>query len=129
MMKFVFSLSAFGLLAGAGTSDSLAAFAGQASVFQEILSVPLADNQAAFVYLGYSAIIVRTTKSAVIIDPAALLLEQDMDAFQGKSVDAVLFTHGSDAQYQEFKKKTQMAMPGMEVIIPETIKVYTVKLS
>ena len=94
MMKLVFSLSAVGLLAGAGSSDSPAAFAGQSGVFQEIFSVPLADNQAAFVYLGYSAVIVRTAKGAVIIDPAELLLEEDMDTFRGKSVDAVLYTHG-----------------------------------
>ncbi len=94
MMKLVFSLSAFGLLAGAGASDSPAALVGQSGVFQEILSVPLADNQAAFVYLGFSAVIVRTSKGTLIIDPANLLLDKDIAAFQGKSVDAVLYTHG-----------------------------------
>jgi L-ascorbate metabolism protein UlaG (beta-lactamase superfamily) len=38
--------------------------------------------------------IVRTSKGAVIIDPAQLLIAHDMDAFKGKEVDAVLYTHG-----------------------------------
>jgi L-ascorbate metabolism protein UlaG (beta-lactamase superfamily) len=64
---------------------------------QEIFTVPLTENQAAFVYLGYSAAIVRTTKGAVIIDPANLLPKEDLQALQGKQVDAVLFTrsHGN----------------------------------
>ena len=87
-------LSAVALLAAAWMPDSPAAPAGQTGVFREIFSVPLADNEAAFVYLGYSAVIVRTSKGAVIIDPAMLLMKEDMDAFKGKKVDAVLYTHG-----------------------------------
>jgi L-ascorbate metabolism protein UlaG (beta-lactamase superfamily) len=262
MMKLVFLLSAVGLLAGAAISYSPTGSMGQSAVFQKLLSVPLDDNQAAFVFLGYSGVVVRTAKGTLIIDPADLLLDKDIAAFQGKTVDAVLYTHGhgdhfdlatatglfkatgavigaesqvaqalkrsgaipagkivdfganpaqtlgawtikavrgqhvgpivlfhmategigifhggdsnyvplknlaaglaflpagdpsptaspdaalkmardlkprvvvlfhgSDAQYQEFKKKAQTAMPGTEVIIPETMKVYTVKLS
>jgi hypothetical protein len=43
--------------------------------------------------------------------------------------DYVVLIHGLNAQYQEFKKKAQTILPGKEVIIPETMKVYTVKLS
>jgi len=262
MIKLIFCLSTVGLLAGAVPAGSPAAFAGQSGVLQEIFSVPLADNQAAFIYLGYSGVIVRTSKGTLIIDPANLLLDKDIGAFQGKSVDAVLYTHshgdhfdletavglfkatgasigaesqvaqalrrggaipagkivdfgatgpqtlgawmvtavrgqhvgpivlfhlaaggigifhggdsayvplknlaaglaflpagapsptaspdsalkmahdlkprivvlihGSDAQYQDFKKRAPTALPGVEVIIPETMKVYTVKLS
>lgn len=87
-------LTAVALIAGEGMPGSPAASAGQTGVFQEIFSVPLADNEAAFVYLGFSAVIVRTSKSAVIIDPAQLLIAHDIDAFKGKKVDAVLYTHG-----------------------------------
>jgi len=94
MMKLVFLLAAVGLLAGAAISYSPAGSGGQTGVFQELLSVPLADNQAAFVFLGYSGVVVRSSKGILIIDPANLLMDKDIAAFTGKGVDAVLYTHG-----------------------------------
>ena len=38
--------------------------AGGTNVFDEFFSVPLAEDEAAFVYLGYSAVLVRTAKGA-----------------------------------------------------------------
>ena len=82
------------LLIAPGTPGAAAARAGQTGVFRDIFTAPLAADEVAFVFLGYSAVIVRTVKGALIIDPAALLLEEDMAAFRGKTIDAVLYTHG-----------------------------------
>jgi len=87
-------LTVLAFLAGQGMPSPPAARAGQTGVFHDIFAAPLADNEVAFVFFGYSAVIVRTVKGAVIVDPAALLLEEDMDIFRGKKVDAVLYTHG-----------------------------------
>lgn len=81
------------VLAGLAVSVP-AAPSGQTNVFEEFFSVPLAEDEAAFVFLGYSAVLVRTAKGALIIDPANLLLDEDMSHFRGKKVDAVLYTHG-----------------------------------
>ena len=89
------------LIAVAGLTVSIPPVpAGQTNVFDEFFSVPLAEDEAAFVFLGYSAVLVRTAKGAVIIDPAELLLDEDMSHFSGKKVDAVLYTHGHGDHWQ-----------------------------
>jgi L-ascorbate metabolism protein UlaG (beta-lactamase superfamily) len=54
---------------------------------------------------------------------AALKMAHDL-----KPRIVVLF-HGSDGQYQDFKIRARTVLPGVEVIIPEPMKLYTVKLS
>jgi len=36
--------------------------------------------------------------------------------------------HGSDAQYQELTKKVKASLPGTEIIVPQTLKLYKVKV-
>ncbi|HEX9901769.1 MAG TPA: MBL fold metallo-hydrolase [Acidobacteriota bacterium] len=94
MKRLLPCLAALVFFISPGMPSSSAARAGQTGVFQDIFTAPLADNEAAFVFLGSSAVIVRTAKGAVIIDPDALLFEEDMDIFRGKKMDVVLYTHG-----------------------------------
>jgi L-ascorbate metabolism protein UlaG (beta-lactamase superfamily) len=67
--------------------------AGEKSALQDLFSASIADDEAAFVFLGYSAIIVRTVQGTVIIDPADIISKEEMDNFRGKKVNAVLYTH------------------------------------
>lgn len=90
--SFLMALSLI-FIFGAGVVRSKEGRSGQTGVFKEIFAAPLTEDQAAFVFLGYSAVIVRTAKGAVIIDPAELLFEEDMEAFKTQKVDAVLYTH------------------------------------
>jgi L-ascorbate metabolism protein UlaG (beta-lactamase superfamily) len=87
------------ILAGLAVSVPAAPDA-EGNVFDEFFSAPLAEDEVAFVFLGYSAVLMRTAKGAVIIDPADLLLEEDMSHFRGKKVDAVLYTHGHGDHWQ-----------------------------
>jgi hypothetical protein len=36
--------------------------------------------------------------------------------------------HGSDAQYKDLANKVKSSLPGAELIIPQTLKVYTVNV-
>jgi len=100
MMRIELFISALCLLAGLAAFSRPSAPAGGANVLEELFSASLAEDEAAFVYLGYSAVMVRTSKGAVIIDPAGLLLDEDMGYFSGKKVDAVLYTHGHGDHWQ-----------------------------
>ena len=99
MIRIDLAISVIFVLAGLAVSVPPAR-SGETNVFEEFFSVPLAEDEAAFVYLGYSAVLVRTAKGALIIDPAELLLEEDMSHFSGKKVDAVLYTHGHGDHWQ-----------------------------
>ena len=94
MMRIEFFIAALCLLAGFALFSRPASPAGKAHVIEDFFSTPLDEDEAAFVYLGYSAVLVRTAKAAVIIDPADLLSGEDLSHFTGKKVDAVLYTHG-----------------------------------
>lgn len=72
----------------------------QAGVWRDFFAAPLGAKQAAFVFLGYSAVAVRSAKSAVVIDPGMILLEEDLESFRGKTVDAILFTHAHGDHFE-----------------------------
>jgi glyoxylase-like metal-dependent hydrolase (beta-lactamase superfamily II) len=73
---------------------------GQTNVYDEFFSAPFSEDEVAFVYLGYSAVLVRTAKGTLIIDPADLLSVEDMGHFKGKKVDAILYTHGHGDHFE-----------------------------
>jgi L-ascorbate metabolism protein UlaG (beta-lactamase superfamily) len=93
MKKLAFLLTALMMAFGVSAPLAKASRVGQADVWQEFFAAPLGEKQAAFVFLGYSAVVVRSAKSAVIIDPGMILIEEDLESFRGKNVDAILFTH------------------------------------
>lgn len=88
-----FLIAAVVLMAGAALSSPSSGCESQTDSLRNVFTVRLAEDEAAFVYLGASAVIIRTAQGAVIIDPAAYLLEEDMALLRGRPVDAVLYTH------------------------------------
>jgi len=100
MMRVELFVSVLCVLAGLAAFSRSSTPGGRTNIFDEFFSAPLAEDEAAFIYLGYSAVLVRTAKGAVIIDPANLLVDEDMGHFKGKKVDAILYTHGHGDHFQ-----------------------------
>lgn len=100
MIRLDFIISVIFVLAGLAVSVPPAA-ASETNIFDEFFSVPLAEDEAAFVFLGYSAVLVRTAQGVLIIDPDDLLGDDDMGRLKGKKVDAVLYTHAHGDHWQK----------------------------
>jgi L-ascorbate metabolism protein UlaG (beta-lactamase superfamily) len=70
---------------------------------QEFFSLPLGysgwkDEEIAFMYLGYSGIILRMRGRTIAFDIANLLTGEEVDAIQ--NLDIMLFTHGHGDHYK-----------------------------
>jgi len=64
---------------------------------KNLFSSSLRKDEIAFMFLGYSGVIVRTSNRAVVIDPANLLTSEEINALKG--VDLLLFTHSHGDHY------------------------------
>jgi glyoxylase-like metal-dependent hydrolase (beta-lactamase superfamily II) len=79
----------------------------KAQSLRAFLSMPLGDNEAAFMCLGpYSNIIVRVADKTVLFDPATLD-EEELDILNNKGVDLVVYTHG---HYDHFSSSTALQL-------------------
>ena len=67
------------------------------SPIQEFFSRSLTQGQAAFLYLGYSGIILRIEDGVLAIDPSNLLGDEALAAFS--KLDLLLFTHSHYDHY------------------------------
>ncbi len=73
----------------------------------ELLSMPLGDNEVAFMRLNrFSSIVVRVANKTVLFDPATLVTEE-LDILNSNGVDLVLYTHG---HYDHFTSSTAMQL-------------------
>lgn len=60
----------------------------------ELYSTELGKNEAAFLFLGYSGVIIRVGGKTIIIDPSDTINAEDLDVLKQGGVDLLLFTHG-----------------------------------
>src|SRR4030042_5756282 len=67
------------------------------SDLNKLLASSLGTNDVAFMYLEYSGVIIKTSTCTIIIDPADLLKDEEIDVF--KQVDLLLFTHSHGDHY------------------------------
>ena len=70
----------------------------RADLVDELYTTPLREDEAAFIYLGYSAILVRTAGEAIAFDVADLLKSQEIEAL--RRLDLLLFTHTHGDHYK-----------------------------
>lgn len=69
----------------------------RAENIRKLFVSPLGKNEVAFIYLGYSGVIVRASNRTIVIDPADLLRDEEKMAL--KSADVLLFTHSHGDHY------------------------------
>ncbi len=91
MIKNMFVLLIFGFLFGSMTL--------KADDLKDLFAPSLKENDVVFMYLGYSGVIIRTSKGTVIIDPADLLKGKDLNALKEAGVSLIVFTHGHGDHY------------------------------
>jgi len=65
----------------------------------DVFASSLGEKDVAFMFLSYSGVIVRTSKGTIIIDPADLLKEKELNVLKENKIDLVLFTHGHGDHY------------------------------
>jgi L-ascorbate metabolism protein UlaG (beta-lactamase superfamily) len=69
------------------------------SELEKLFAAPLGENEAAYMFLAFSGVVVRTAAGTVIIDPANLLVGDDISVLAKHKIDALLYTHGHGDHY------------------------------
>jgi L-ascorbate metabolism protein UlaG (beta-lactamase superfamily) len=69
------------------------------SELEKLFAAPLGANDAAYMFLAFSGVIVRTSAGTVVIDPANLLMGDDIAVLAKHKVDALLYTHSHGDHY------------------------------
>jgi len=71
--------------------------AGKVDAVKELFATPLGNGEAAFMYLGYSGVVVRTAGGVVAFDVADFLGGEEIGALE--RLDLLLFTHNHHDHY------------------------------
>lgn len=66
---------------------------------KKIFTSSLGENEVAFLFLGYSGVIIRTSKGTIIIDPADLFKDKELKTLKAGGLNLLLFTHSHDDHY------------------------------
>jgi L-ascorbate metabolism protein UlaG (beta-lactamase superfamily) len=74
-------------------------FARAESELDKLFAAPLGANDAAYMFLAFSGVIVRTAAGTVLIDPANLLTGDDIAVLGKHKIDALLYTHSHGDHY------------------------------
>lgn len=66
---------------------------------KKIFTSALGENEVAFLFLGYSGVIIKTSKGTIIIDPADLLKGKELETLKAGGLNLLLFTHSHGDHY------------------------------
>ncbi|MEM2094939.1 MAG: MBL fold metallo-hydrolase, partial [Candidatus Bathyarchaeia archaeon] len=69
----------------------------KANAIRNLFTSPLGIDEVAFLYLGYSGVIIRTYKHTLVVDPADLLNVEEI--YEQGSIHLLLFTHSHGDHY------------------------------
>lgn len=90
---------------------------------EKLFAAPLAEGQAAYMYLAFSGVIVRTTAGTVIVDPANLLVGDDLSVLAKHKIDALLYTHGHGDHFDAATAGEIFRATGATVVADQAVAV------
>jgi L-ascorbate metabolism protein UlaG (beta-lactamase superfamily) len=90
---------------------------------EKLFAAPLAEGQAAYMFLAFSGVIVRTAAGTVVIDPANLLVGDDLSVLARHKVDAVLYTHGHGDHFDSETARDIVRATGAMIIADQAVAV------
>jgi len=88
--------------------------AGKVDAVKELFATPLGKGEAAFMYLGYSGVVVRTAGGVVAFDVADLLKGGEIGALE--RLDLLLFTHNHGDHYRREEAAEIVETTGARVV-------------
>jgi len=86
------------------------------SELEKLFAAPLGENEAAYVFLAFSGVVVRTAAGTVVIDPANLLVGSDISVLAKHKIDALLYTHGHGDHYDAATAGAIVSATGTTVV-------------
>ncbi len=111
-------LCAFTVLAPVWPGSSRAAEPdGIAAMFAR----PVEPKSAAYCFLGYSGVILRTTAGTLLIDPSDLLSGEELRALREAKVTAVLYTHGHFDHFQAGMAARLATQTGATLVVERSL--------
>lgn len=98
------------------------------SELEKLFAAPLGGNDAAYMFLAFSGVIVRTSAGTVVIDPADLLMDDDIAVLAKHKIDALLYTHSHGDHYNAAVARDIVRATGA-VIIADPALAVTIRTS
>jgi len=86
------------------------------SELEKLFAAPLGENDAAYMFLAFSGVVVRTAAGTVVIDPANLLMGDDISVLAKHKIDALLYTHGHGDHYDAATARDIVRATGATVV-------------
>jgi L-ascorbate metabolism protein UlaG (beta-lactamase superfamily) len=83
---------------------------------EKLFAAPLGESEAAYMFLAFSGVIVRTAAGTVVIDPANLLMGDDIAVLAKHKIDALLYTHGHGDHYDAETARAIVRATGATVV-------------
>ena len=90
---------------------------------EKLFAAPLAEGEAAYMFLAFSGVIVRTAAGTVVIDPANLLVGDDLSVLAKHKIDALLYTHGHGDHFDAATARDIVRATGATIIADQAVAV------
>ena len=91
----------------------------RSGLIEDFFSLPLGKGEVAFLYMGYSGVVLRIEDGAVAIDLADLLGDREIAAFD--KLDLLLFTHSHYDHYNRARARKILESTNAHIIAQQQV--------